>query len=89
MEVVKEAVVAVEAPAMVEAPEVVTPVVVRKKWAPKAGAANVPSAVEAEPVPPVAAVVEGPPSAPVVADTAPARKKWEPKKSAKPPDSEG
>jgi Cysteine-rich domain len=69
----------VEVAAPVEASEVVTSAVVRKKWAPKAAAASIPEVVE-----PVA------PGAPVVAETAeaaPARKKWEPKRSGKPTDS--
>jgi Fe-S oxidoreductase len=78
-----KAVAAVEAAATAEMPEVVTPVVVRKKWSPKAG---VQPAVE--PVLPSAPVVEAEPSEVAEsAGSAPARKKWEPKKSVKPPDS--
>jgi len=70
--------------APVETAEVVEPVVVRKKWAPK-GAAKVPEAVGPE-----AAMEPGTQITPVVvenAEAAPARKKWEPKKSGK--DREG
>jgi hypothetical protein len=78
----------VEAVATVATQPVEAPAVVRKKWAPKAGAASVAEAA----VEPSAPVVEAEPSAAVVAEptaSAPARKKWEPKKSVKPPESEG
>jgi hypothetical protein len=68
--------------AAVEAAEVVEPVVVRKKWAPKV-ATKVPEVVEA-----TAAMEPETPSAPLAeGEAAPARKKWEPKKSGK--DREG
>jgi hypothetical protein len=90
-----KAVAAVEAAATVEAPEVVIPVVVRKKWSPKAGVVSVQPAVEpsaaVEPVPPSAPVVEAEPlevaGSVETVGSAPVRKKWEPKKSVKPPDS--
>jgi hypothetical protein len=75
--------------ATVETPQLEAPAVVRKKWAPKAGAASVAEA--AQPVASSAPVVEAESGAPVVAETAgpsPARKKWEPKKGVKPPEGE-
>jgi Fe-S oxidoreductase len=71
-------------------PEVVAPAVVRKKWAPKAaGPVSAPETKEAPAVKPVRDVTQEVSGVPDVIDMpAPARKKWEPKKIAKPPDSE-
>jgi Fe-S oxidoreductase len=90
VEVVKREEEAVVEPKVEAAEPVETPAVVRKKWAPKAAAASVPEVVE--PVVPDVPVVETEPvpTAPVVAETAetaPVRKKWEPKRSGKPTDS--
>jgi Fe-S oxidoreductase len=90
VEVVKREEEAVVEPKVEAAEPVETPAVVRKKWAPKAAMANVPEVVE--PVVPDVPVVETEPvpTAPVVAETAetaPVRKKWEPKRSGKPTDS--
>ena len=82
--IVEREVEAVVAPAV---PEVAAPAVVRKKWAPKAAVASVSPATEvveaADPVPEVSEKKAGEGVA------APARKKWEPKKSVKPPGEEG
>jgi Fe-S oxidoreductase len=76
-----------EAAAPVETPQLKAPAVVRKKWAPKAGVERV--AEEAQPAESSAPVVEAEPTAQLAADaagpTAP-RRKWEPKKSVKPPE---
>jgi Fe-S oxidoreductase len=75
----------VSAPVVVAAPEVAAPAVVRKKWVPKA-AASVQPAVEAEAV---VEVKEAGASVETAAEAgvAPARKKWEPKRSVKPPEA--
>jgi hypothetical protein len=74
--------------ATVQVPEVVAPAVVRKKWAPKAASlVSVPEAPTVASVHDVQAIA---PAAPEVIETTekpPERKKWEPKKSVKPPDS--
>jgi Fe-S oxidoreductase len=78
----------VESVATVQVPEVVAPAVVRKKWAPKAASlVSVPEAPTVASVHDVQAIA---PAAPQVTETTekpPERKKWEPKKSVKPPDS--
>jgi Fe-S oxidoreductase len=78
----------VESVATVQVPEVVAPAVVRKKWAPKAASlVSVPEAPTVASVHDVQAIA---PAAPEVIETTekpPERKKWEPKKSVKPPDS--
>ena len=78
----------VESVATVQVPEVVAPAVVRKKWAPKAASlVSVPEAPTVASVHDVQAIA---PAAPEVMETTekpPERKKWEPKKSVKPPDS--
>jgi Fe-S oxidoreductase/nitrate reductase gamma subunit len=83
--VAEQEVEAVAAPVVVEMPEVAAPVVVRKKWAPKAAAASVPPVAEsagaADPVTEALAEKAGEGVA------APARKKWEPKRGVKPPDA--
>jgi hypothetical protein len=72
------------------------PAVVRKKWTPKVSGtstepiASTPQIAETaavEAVPEVAADVSSGPELGDTAASAPARKKWEPKKSVKPPDS--
>jgi Fe-S oxidoreductase len=78
----------VESAATVQVPEVVAPAVVRKKWAPKAASlVSVPEGPTVASVHDVQAIA---PAAPEVMETTekpPERKKWEPKKSVKPPDS--
>jgi hypothetical protein len=84
-EVVKPAAESVTA---VEAPEVVAPAVARKKWAPKAASlVSVPEVPTVAPVQDVQAVVPAAAQVKETTETLPVRKKWEPKKSVKPPDS--
>ena len=77
------------------AAEMMVPAVVRKKWTPKVagtsagGPASVPQIAETAAVEPVADEPGDPSSGAGLGDTAgaaPVRKKWEPKKSVKPPD---
>ncbi|MGD0649095.1 MAG: hypothetical protein ABR971_14000, partial [Acidobacteriaceae bacterium] len=84
------------ATAAAETPEVVAPAVVRKKWTPKVAgtpaglAASTPQIAEAAVVergPEVRADASNGADLGDTAASAPVRKKWEPKKSVKPPDS--
>jgi hypothetical protein len=79
-----------------ETPEMVAPAVVRKKWTPKLADAptgpivSTPQIAETAAVEPVPGVPADPSGGAELGDTttlAPARKKWEPKKSVKPSDS--
>jgi hypothetical protein len=85
--VVEREVEAVAAPAVVDVPAVAAPAVVRRKWAPKAAVAGVPPV--AEPVGGADPVLEASAEKAGEGVAAPARKKWEPKRSVKPPDAEG
>jgi Fe-S oxidoreductase len=85
--VVEREVEAVAAPAVMDVPAVAAPAVVRRKWAPKAAVAGVPPV--AEPVEAADPVLEASVEKAGEGGAAPARKKWEPKRSVKPPDAEG
>jgi hypothetical protein len=87
---------AANAAAAAETPAVVAPAVVRKKWTPKVAGtpvgpiASAPQVAETAAVEPVPEVPADPSSGAGMGDTAalaPVRKKWEPKKSVKAPDS--
>jgi Fe-S oxidoreductase len=85
-----------DAAAVAETPEATVPVVVRKKWTPKVSGtptepiASTPQIAETAAVEAVPEVPADPSSGAGLGDTAasaPVRKKWEPKKSVKPPDA--
>ena len=80
----------------IETPEVTQPAVARKKWTPKAAAESSPPAPAAHATPTTdyaervntpEGVPASPAGEPVKGAETPARKKWEPKKSAKAPES--
>jgi hypothetical protein len=87
---------AVEVPVTAEAPEVTEPAVARKKWTPKtaaggsapaAASAATPATDETERTSVPEAVPAPAAGEPIEGAGAPARKKWEPKKNVKAPQS--